>query len=565
MLLSLLLVGASFARQATAPAATSPQAAPAYRQANTVAVIALHGPIDAITVPSVERRLAKAVSAGAQAIVIDLDTPGGEVPAALDLCFLIKSRFPANTIAWINPQAYSAGTIIALACREIVVAPNAAFGDAAPIMAPLGVLINMPAAERGKIESVLLSEVVDSARRNHYDEKLVQAFVAVGHELWMLQNVDTGDYLFVDAAEYQLVMGEEPPRAGGSRPSPPAGAGRLLPDFNPQFGSAPRATERPSSAEESAAQQQFDSLRPSARPKLTSDDRGKYKLIMQVDSDQRLLTLQSSEAIFYGLARQTIANDTELAQYFAATSVLRFDETWSEHLARFLMSTPVRGVLIVIFLVCLFVEIATPGVGVFGIAAVVALLLLVGAPAIMGLSQWWTVLAILAGIILVMLEIFVIPGYGVTGVLGVACLLAGFVFTFVSGDLTSAEGQRELWTGIGTTIVSVFAAGIGMWFVSRQLESIPFMKRLVLTAEIATPAGGPDRPVGLLEAMGATGRVLQIGDQGIAATDLRPVGRGMFDGRMVEVHSVGGYVTKGSLIEVVGVDQASITVEERRA
>ena len=59
---------------------------------------------------------------------------------------------PANTVAWINPKAYSAGTIIALACREIVVSPNSAFGDAAPI-SPFGPI---PITERAKIESPLL-------------------------------------------------------------------------------------------------------------------------------------------------------------------------------------------------------------------------------------------------------------------------------------------------------------------------------------------------------------------------------------------------------------------------
>jgi membrane-bound serine protease (ClpP class) len=564
MLLRLIIICSGLlALVDTSPAPPAgPTPAPAYRQANTVAVLTLQGPIDEVTVPSLERRIAKAKADGAQAIVIDLNTPGGEMKATLDICFLIKTKFPANTVAWVNPQAYSAGTIIALACREIVVSPAASFGDAAPINAPGGMLLQLPAAERAKLESVLRSEVVDSARRNHYDEKLVQSFVAVNLELWMIQNTDTGDFIFVDADEYRLVMGEDPPKQRAGSSLPPPGA-TITPDFSQQFDTPQRATDRAVSPEEQAAHDEFVSLRPSARPQLSESDRGHWKLVMQVDSGEELLTVRTAEALFYGLARTTVANDQELAAYFGAQTVIRYDESWSEGLVRFLMSLPVRGILIVIFLVSLFIEIATPGVGFFGIAAAVALLLLVGAPALLGLAQWWTLVAILGGIILVAIELFVIPGFGITGMAGAACLLVGLVGTFVSGDLSTSEGQHELWTGIGTTVVSVFAAAIGMWLISRQLESLPFMKRLVLTAEIGTPGG--DSGVGLLEAMAATGRVLQVGDQGMAATDLRPVGRAVFDGRLVEVQSAAGYVDKGSAVVIVGIDQSSIAVEELRA
>ena len=102
-------------------AAPVPAAAiPAFRQANTVAVLTIDGPIDGITLHSLEHRVKTAKDRGAEAIVLDINTPGGELPATLDITHLIRNDMPANTVAWINPAAYSAGTIIALACREIV-------------------------------------------------------------------------------------------------------------------------------------------------------------------------------------------------------------------------------------------------------------------------------------------------------------------------------------------------------------------------------------------------------------------------------------------------------------
>jgi membrane-bound serine protease (ClpP class) len=188
----------------------APTAVPAYRQANTVAVLTVHGPIDGITLRSLERRVRQAKADGADAIVLDIDTPGGALDSTLDICHLIRTESPANTVAWINPKAYSAGTIIALACREIVVGPNSAFGDAAPI-SPFGPI---PITERAKVESPLLTEVIDSARTNHYDEKLVESFIGVGVELWMIEHKDTGERVFVDRA---VVRFADAARAGRCR------------------------------------------------------------------------------------------------------------------------------------------------------------------------------------------------------------------------------------------------------------------------------------------------------------------------------------------------------------
>ncbi len=548
--LALPLVGAAVPGGAAPP----PIAVPAYRQAGTVAVLTVRGAIDGVTVVSLQRRVRQALAEGAGAVVLELHTPGGSLDATREICGLIRTDFPANTVAWINREAFSAGTIIALACREIVVAPDAAFGDAAPI-SPWGVLAP---TERAKLEGPLLAEVVDSARRNHYDEKLVQSFISMGVELWLLENEKTGERIFVDRAEYRTIFDDEPPAELTPVAPPPTTATRQV---QPWFQSlVPPKPDDVAAPDARSLQREVEAEqdRPSSRPQLTAADRGRWKLLRQVDSADRLLVVKSPEALYYGLAAATIADDEQLRAFFGAQAVRRYDRSWSESLVGFLVHPIVMGVLLVVFVVCLLIELAMPGIGVFGATALVALLLLIGAPLLAGMAQWWEILLIVVGLGLIGAELFIVPGFGAAGICGAGCLLVGVVGTFVAHDLGTAEGQAELLRGLGATFSALAAAGVAGWFLFRRVESLPLLNRIILRAETREPRTAP----GLLESMGSAAAPIAAGDLGIAATDLRPAGRAQFAGRLLDVRSVGGYIEKGRRLRIVSVGRFVIEVEE---
>ncbi len=184
----------------------------ASRQAANLAIIPIHGPIDRYTTLSVERRLALAIDSGADAVVFELDTPGGEVGAVLEICNMIKAT-PIKTAAWVNQDAYSGGAIIALACEETFVARYATMGDAAPIsMNPIQFAQGLQRTERQKILQPLITEVVDSARRHGYDERLVQGFLTLGVELWLIEENATGRRVFVTESQFRDLFNAEPPR-----------------------------------------------------------------------------------------------------------------------------------------------------------------------------------------------------------------------------------------------------------------------------------------------------------------------------------------------------------------
>jgi len=593
----LLALANGFVAAQSAPSNAPPTAVPAYRQADHVAVLTIEGEIDTITLRSLERRMAEAKNAGATAVVIELDTPGGDAYASLDICNLLKDRSetPANIVAWVRPNAYSAGAIIALACREIIVSPIATMGDAAPIgIDPITkMLIELPPAERAKIEAPLLTEVIDSARRNHYDENLVQAFISLEIELWLIEHLTTGERVFATREEYVRVFGEQPPQEfvrvgslkGGVKPfnaGPRAATDRATapvdeadaassheqssttsdPGQPQQGGNGATARSLDPTPEQIKADIEKAQQLPSLRVLLSDADRGQWTLIGQVDASDRLLTIKSSEIMHYGLGAAVIADDTELLAYFGAKQLTRLDESWSEGLVRFLVSPWIRGLLLLVLVVCGFIELQTPGVGAFGITAAGALLLLLGAPALAGLASWWEIVLIGAGIVLIMVELFLLPGFGVAGVAGIACLLVGIIGTFVSNDLQTPGAQEELWTGMTVTLTALFLAGVVLWFVAKQFESLPLLNRFVLKSE-----GAPSGTVsgGLLAAMHAPGGALKLGDTGIAETDLRPSGRASFGGRLVDVSAVGTYISRGAPVRVVSVGRMVIEVEEHTA
>lgn len=558
-----MLEALAVAQQQTpaAPAAAS-ALVPAYRQANQVAVLTVDGVIDSVTYTSLERRIRQAVADGADAIVLDINTPGGDLFATLDICSLLKDRSitPANTVAWIHPTAFSAGTIIALACREIVVSPNATLGDAAPIATgPLGMLQNLAPTERAKLLAPLQTEIIDSARRNHYDENLVRGFIELGWELWLIENIHTGERVVVDPSEYERVFGEAPPAQPVPQPPQVSGQG-ISPWVNK---AVPRTSDTAGLDEEALRKQaERESALPPVRQPLTDADRGNWRLITRVNDGNSLLTLRADEAIFYGLAVRTIANDAELQTFFNAQQVVRYDTTWSESLVRFLVNPIVRAVLLIIFLVSLFIELAAPGLGIFGATALAALLLLIGAPYLAGMAEWWDILLIVVGLLLVVIELFLLPGMGIPGIIGVLCLLVGMVGTFITGDITTSGGQSQLWTGLATTLTAVFAAGVIIWFISRQLHSFPVLNQIILTTELKDSSDTARSSSGLLQAMGTVQPALEAGMTGIAETDLRPSGRANINGRMVDVSSVGPYIARGTPIRVVSVGRFVIEVEE---
>lgn len=495
ILLALVAVAMSLPTVLTRPAhAAEPTTEPSAtidRAPGTAVVITIDGQIDDYTKGVLFRRFEKARALNADTVILQIDTYGGLVTSALEMSRFLKRQNDLRVVAFVHDKAISAGAMIALACDELVMSPGATIGDAAPIsISPTGRLDGLGPAERAKVESPLLADFYESAIENHHDPLLAEAMVAVGRVVYWLEG-PKGERKFVDDQEYGSLKD-----AGWS---PVAGV-------------------------------------PSP-----------------VDRADTLLTVHTDLATKIGLA-DGVANDVQaLAAARGWNVVADLSPGGGEKFINLLSGHFARGVLVVVFLLSLYIGLHAPGHGAAEAVALVSLGLLVGVPLLTGYAQWWEILAIFVGLTLLAFEIFVLPGFGVAGIIGLVLLFGGLVMTFVG----NAPGLPGLWklpalregvqsgvtVVVGGLIVTVLLASL----VRRFLPKMPFFSRLIL----ATPSGGP------VSAPGTDPNDVWpfAGTVGVALTHLKPGGSAEFPyadaRRATAVVSDSGYIEAGTKVGVV--------------
>lgn len=545
LLAALLACGLAFAQDESAP--TQPQAAeveaaqtpdaPAPQPPSTqlplpvganVAIIRVEDMIYGFTLDSLERRIDRALEGGATFIVLELDTYGGEVTAAIEISKYIKG-LGVPVIAWVNDKAYSAGTLIAAAADRIVMADGATLGDSAPI-APGQ---ELGPTERAKALSPILEEYRDSAQRHGYDFALFHAMSELGVEVYQVRHKNTGDIKHVNQSDFAvMVQGDDPDAvAAGS------------------IGGQTPGDQPPPSLEVAAAA-----------------DRGQWELVKKIHDGRTLLTLSQTRAQDVGISRQIVRNETELRQYTGAQSMSRVSQTWSEDLAAFLTHPVVRGVLIIALLIGGYAELQSPGVGLPGAVALGALVLLLGAPMVIGLAEVWHILLFLIGLFLLIVEVLFTPTFGLLGVAGIAMMLVSIVISVVplggqffnSGAAQNIVWQRLVSSSI-TMLLSLLVSFVGFYFLTKHFGSIPLLNRLVLDDASPAQAGAAHVHVSGDEEIG--GGTIKVGDVGRALNTLRPAGEALIAGSPVDVVAVGGWVDQGAEVRVVEVHGNRIVVD----
>jgi membrane-bound serine protease (ClpP class) len=265
----------------------------------------------------------------------------------------------------------------------------------------------------------------------------------------------------------------------------------------------------------------------------------------------KLLTLTTTEAMNLKLAdlrADTLAallRETGLAE----AEVIHQSPNWAEEVVRFLTHPVLSSLLIMAGLIGVVTEIRTPGFGLPGIVGVACIGLFFWGHFLVQLAGWEELLLVVAGLLLLAAEVFVIPGFGIAGVLGIAALLAGFGLSLVGAGATPTAIIRAL-------LQVTFAAGLalaGALLLMRVLPRLPVGRQLVLQHSL--PAGAappPDSPTG-------------PGTRGRALTALHPAGVALLDGQRIDVVSQGDFIEAGEALEVIRIEGNRVVVRRTAA
>jgi membrane-bound serine protease (ClpP class) len=254
----------------------------------------------------------------------------------------------------------------------------------------------------------------------------------------------------------------------------------------------------------------------------------------------RLLTLTTEEAVRLDYAASVETWDALMrALGTDGNEVLDMEVNWAERVVRFLSHPVVAPFLLSLGFLGLLVEIKTPGFGVAGGAGILALSLFFGSHLIIGLAGMEGILLFGAGLILVLVEVFLIPGVGVFGILGGVGMLTGVYMSLLGGLPTAPDFARAS----GVLSSSLLLVLVSSWMLLRRLPSNRRLTRLGIFLGEAT-----DKETGYTSAVR---RAELVGQEGTALTDLRPAGTGLFGDERVDVVSESEWIEAGSPIRII--------------
>jgi membrane-bound serine protease (ClpP class) len=257
----------------------------------------------------------------------------------------------------------------------------------------------------------------------------------------------------------------------------------------------------------------------------------------------RPATFTTAQALKYKIADQSAETLPALLQLYdlGDARVVEASPNWAEEVVSFLTHPAVSSILLAVGIFGLIAEVKAPGWGVGGTIALVCLGLFFGSHYLVHLAEWDEVFLFVAGVGLLVAEIFFIPGFGVVGLAGILCIVGSLLLTQM--------GSFELWSleefaGLVSRLTLSLAGAIGLAVLFlRSLPKIGAFSRLVLHREAPSSEG-------FVAASTERDQEL-VGLEGISLTYLRPVGVGLFGGRRLDVIAEGEFIEANKPIRIV--------------
>ena len=460
-------------------------------------IVPIYGDIDAPLYVFIRRSIEQASRLDAATVIFDIDTFGGRVDSALKIANLIGAQSHMRTVAYVRlrPEgtgvSWSAGALIAMASDAIYMAPGTSMGAAAPVLQSPE---GAQAADE-KAVSAVRTQMAALAEKNGYPVPIALAMVDSAVEV---------HELFVDG-EMRIVTRDE------------------------------------AEALERRAEQDGRSV-----------ERG-----VVISEAGKLLSLTAGEMERYGLSSGTPETFEELyhSLEISADSVVLLERSPADQLVAFLTGAAFTSLLVMVGLGALFFEVTSPGFGIPGTIAILCFSVLFSGNFLLGQVGSVELILFLLGVVLLVIEIFVIPGFGVAGISGIVLMLSSLVLAQQDFIVPAFDWQ---WSVLQQNLLMVLASAVGAFVVfgiaAMALKRAPGFNRLALQTTQDAGLGYSVQDSDVSERY--------LGKRGITLSTLRPVGNIEIDDELLQAEADGEYLDRGVQVEVTEVSGNRMVVRK---
>lgn len=280
-------------------------------------------------------------------------------------------------------------------------------------------------------------------------------------------------------------------------------------------------------------------------------------LIPGVVDSVKVLTFTTSEAIKHNFCEGQADNIKELLQLSGIENyeIVEQKLTVTDKFIGFLINPMISGILIMVIIGGIYFELQSPGIGFPSAAAVVAALLYFAPLYVEGLANNWEILIFIVGIILVAVEIFAIPGFGVAGISGLILIVTGLTLSMVDNmgfDFSDVQ-LNGLMKAFFIVMISIFLSVISSMYLSKKMFTTTMFGHLALDETQQANNG---------YTFSDNGYKSMLGKSGIAHTILRPAGKIEIENEVFDATAITGYIEKGENIKVVKYETAQLFVRK---
>ncbi|MBN2167075.1 MAG: nodulation protein NfeD [Marinilabiliaceae bacterium] len=270
----------------------------------------------------------------------------------------------------------------------------------------------------------------------------------------------------------------------------------------------------------------------------------------------KILTFTTQEAIKNNFCEAEANNINEVITLLKINNykIVTFEPSFYDGIKGLLTSPILQGILILIIIGGIYFELQTPGVGFPLIASIIAAVIYFSPLYIDGLAENWEILIFIIGIILIGLEIFVIPGFGIAGISGIILAITGLVLSMLNNikfDFSGVEFEDLLQALLIVFLGFTGAFVSGIYLTHKLISTTGPLSKIALntTQDIDNGYIGIDANLKNM-----------VGKTGISDTILRPGGKVIIDNELYDAIAETSFIEKGTPIKVVRISSGQVVV-----